>query len=389
VDKLTPEVIRKLVLLAAAAVVAWLGTREFRELRAYQETVVVSDGFTERVMLSKYFEGIRGTAVDTPVYVFDSKVPGGSMLLLGGTHPYEPAGTLMTYVVMENIKVAKGRVFVIPHSNLSASTQGMLGNAYPKFYRIRTSWGEQKYRIGDRGTNPLDQWPDPFTYVHYPSGQNLAYEDLRNLNRTFPGRPDGSLTERLAYGIMELIRKEKIDLSVDVHEASLAYPVVSTYVSHDRANDICMMASMVLSAGEFPMKTETSPKNLRGLTHRELGDYSDTLAVLMETPEPFIERFAGRMTEELMVTGKDEFVETAAKRGLLFTSYDISAGCSIDYRVGRHLSGALEVVRQMNSFFPAKELTVSFPGYADVMKEGVRSFLHDPAKAPASRVFHN
>jgi predicted deacylase len=389
VERLTAELIRKLALLACATVVASLGVYEFRELRTYKETVVVSDAFTGTVMLSKYFRGIRGTAADTPVYVFDSNVRGGSMLLLGGTHPYEPAGTLMTYVVMENIKVAKGRVFVIPHSNLSASTQGMLGNAYPKFYRIRTQWGEQKYRIGDRGTNPLDQWPDPFTYVHYPSGQNLAYEDLRNLNRAFPGRPDGSLTEQLAYAIMELIRKEKIDLSVDVHEASLAYPVVATYVSHERANDICMMASMVLSAGEFPMKTETSPKNLRGLTHRELGDYSDTLAVLMETPEPFIERFAGRMTEDLMVTGKDEFEQTAARRGLLFTSYDISKGCTIDYRVGRHLSGTLEVIRQMNSFFPEKELIVSFPRYADVMEHGVGAFLHNPAKARPSRVFYN
>jgi hypothetical protein len=62
---------------------------------------------------------------------------------------------------------------------MSASTLGMLGNAYPKYFSVETPWGEQKYRIGDRGTNPLDQWPDPFTYVHYPSGQNLAYQDIR------------------------------------------------------------------------------------------------------------------------------------------------------------------------------------------------------------------
>ena len=148
--------------------------------------------------------------------------------------------------------------------------------------------------------------------MHYPSTQNLAYQDSRNLNRTFPGRPDGNLTERTSFAISELIRREKIDMTIDVHEASLGYPVVSTYVCHQRAEELCMMAAMMLSAEQFPMKTETSPTSLRGLTHREIGDFTDSLAVLMETPEPFIDKFVGPMTEELMLTGRDEFVQTAA-----------------------------------------------------------------------------
>ena len=87
---------------------------------------------------------------------------------------------------------------MIARASMSASTLGMLGNAYPPFFHIKTPWGEKRYRIGDRETHPLDQWPDPFTFVHYPSTQNLAYQDARNLNRTFPGRPDGNLTERTA-----------------------------------------------------------------------------------------------------------------------------------------------------------------------------------------------
>ena len=31
---------------------------------------------------------------------------------------------------------------------------------------------------------------------------------------------------------------------------------------------------------------EPSPTDLRGLTHRELGDHTDTLALLMEAPIP-------------------------------------------------------------------------------------------------------
>ena len=261
----------KILFLVLSGILGILGGIEFWELRHYKETVVVSEDFTEKIMLSEYLPSLKGTWGDTPIYIYDSGVPGGSMLVLGGTHPYEPATSLAAYVIMENIEVTSGKVYIIPHANMSASTLGMLGNAYIKYFHIETQWGEKKYRVGDRGTNPLDQWPDPFTYVHYPSTQNLAYQDIRNLNRTFPGRPDGTLTERISYAIMELIRNEDIDIFFDFHEASLMYPVVSTYVAHDRAMDISMMAAMMLSATQFPMKSEASPKNLRGLTHREIG----------------------------------------------------------------------------------------------------------------------
>lgn len=381
--------VRRACLLLAAAVLMVVGTRDIRALRAYRETVVASAALSAQVPLSTYFDGIRGTMMDAPVYVFDSGVAGGSVLILGGAHPYEPASPLMAYVVMENIEVSQGRVFVIPRANMSAATQGMLGNAYPPFFRVKTPWGEKTFRIGDRETSPLEQWPDPFTFVHYPSKQNQAYQDSRNLNRTFPGRPDGNLTERTSYAISELIRREKIDMTIDVHEASLGYPVVSTYVCHQRADELCMMASMMLSAEQFPMKTETSPVSLRGFTHREIGDFTDSLAVLMETPEPFIDKFVGPMTEDLMVTGRDEFVQTAAERGLLYTDYDIKTGASLDYRVGRHLSGALEVIKQMGEFFPEKTLRANWPTYAQVMEHGIGYYLHDPAKAEGRLVFRN
>ncbi|MBN2219474.1 MAG: succinylglutamate desuccinylase/aspartoacylase family protein [Kosmotogaceae bacterium] len=390
----------KILFLVLSGVLGLLAGIEFWELRHYKETVVVSEDFTEKVMLSQYLPSLKNTWGDTPIYVYDSGVPGGSMLVLGGTHPYEPATSLATYVMMENIDVTSGKVYIIPHANMSASTLGMLGNAYIKYYHIETTWGQKKFRVGDRNTNPLDQWPDPFTYVHYPSTQNLAYQDIRNLNRTFPGRPDGTLTERISYAIMELIRNEDIDIFFDFHEASLMYPVVSTYVAHDRSMDISMMAAMMLSATQFPMKSEASPKNLRGLTHREVGDFSNTLAILMETPEAFIDRVVGRMSEELMLEGKDEFLQTAAEKGLVYCDYDIYEGfpdalgnmiigTPMDYRVGRHLSGTLEALNWMNQFFPDKAISVTFPNYVDVMNNGSGHYLHDPSKADPSRVFQN
>ena len=323
-------VARRMALLLGSLALMVVGSTDIRALRAYRETVVVSNAFTRAVPLSTYFDGIRGTLMDVPVFLFDSGMPGGSVLILGGAHAYEPASPMMAYVAMENMAVTQGRVFVIARANMSASTLGMLGNAYPPFFRVTTPWGEKTYRIGDRETNPLEQWPDPFTFVHYPSTQNLAYQDSRNLNRTFPGRPDGNLTERTSFAISELIRREQIDMTIDVHEASMGYPVVSTYVCHERAEEMCMMAAMMLSAEQFPMKTENSPKSLRGLTHREIGDFTGSFAVLMETPEPFIDKFVGPMTEALMLTGKDEFMQTAADRGLLYAEYDMKTGATLE-----------------------------------------------------------
>ncbi len=136
--------IRRFALLAAAVVLMVAGTTEIRALRSYQETVVVSDAFTRRVALSAYFPGIAGTRNDASVYLFDSGVPGGSVLILGGVHPYEPASPMTAYLVMENVKVSKGRVFVIPRANPSASTLGMLGNAYPPFFHIKTAMGREE-----------------------------------------------------------------------------------------------------------------------------------------------------------------------------------------------------------------------------------------------------
>lgn len=382
--------LRRLIILIITMIIAFFGGRELWEIRHFKQSIVVSEDFTKKVMLSDYFKGIKGTWVDTPVYIFDSGNSGGSLLWLGGTHPYEPGAILPAYVAAENIKITKGKIFLIPVANRSAWTLGDYGYGYPKYFSLEAPWGEKKFRIGSRNTNQLDQWPDPFTYIHYPSRQNLAYQDIRNLNRTYPGRPDGTLTERLSYAIMELTRKEDIDLFVDMHEASLMYPVVSTYVAHEDANDIAMMAAMTLSAEQFPMKSESSPKSLRGLSHREVGDFSDALVVLMETAEPFIDRVAGKMTEELMVEGKDPFLQKAAEEGLLYCSpeYDIDFGRPMWYRVGRHLSGTMEVIKQMGEFYPDKQIEVEFPLFQDLKEHGVMHFLHNPDTADSNRLFY-
>lgn len=381
------RMISKIICLLCAMALAILAGIQFYDHRHYQETVVASSALSEQKMLSDYVPSLKGSYGDTPVFIFDSGVEGGTVLYLGGTHPYEPAASLSAFLMMENIEVEKGRIIIIPQANRSATTLGMLGNAYPQYYHVTAPWGKAKYKIGDRWAHPLDSWPDPFTYHHFPSKLQLTYQDLRNVNRCYPGREDGSLIERVCFAIMKIIRDEKVDLSIDSHEAAVMYPVVETYVAHDRALDIAMMASMNLTANSFYMKCEASPKNLRGLSHREWGDFSETLAVLMETPQPFTDWIVGPMTEELQTIGKDEFLGTAMEHGLTYVKYDKDEGCPMNYRVGRHLSGALEVISWTNMNFPEKEVLVSWPTYEELMEHDCGYFLHDPSAADPSLVF--
>ena len=190
-------------LLAQKLVVALVGLaflaaagRSFYRSRHLREVVVPGPGVTAIRTLGDYFGPIRGTTNDCHVYVLEGQAPGATILVLGGSHPEEPAGRLAAWILAENAVVAKGRLVVVLSANRSATTVTRLGGAYPPTFAIQTAWGERVFRMGDRWTNPLDQWPDPEVSIHYPTRQELAYVDVRNLNRAWPGRPDVTLPPR-------------------------------------------------------------------------------------------------------------------------------------------------------------------------------------------------
>jgi hypothetical protein len=151
----------------------------------------------------------------------------------------------------------------------------------------------------------MDQWPDPDIYLHFPSGQTLSGNQTRNLNRAFPGKKDGDYTEQLAFAITELVKKERVDLVIDHHYASPEYPVNNAVVAHEKAMPLASAVVMNLDLRGIKIGLEPSPQNLRGLTHRELGDHTEALAVLMETTNPSQGRLRGTTNADLVVTGKD------------------------------------------------------------------------------------
>jgi len=385
---MSATVVRKIVIAGLGCVLAGFAGADFYRGRHRPEPLVISPSVAEVKKLSQYFAPLRGTANDENIYILEGKKPGGTFLVMGGSHPEEPAGRLAAWILAENGDMEAGRVFVVPSSSRSGTTVTRPSGAYPSDYTIPTAWGGQTFRMGDRWANPLDQWPDPEVYIHYPSRQQLAYMDVRNLNRAWPGRSNGTLTEKTTYALIRLINEEKVDVVIDLHEAELQYPVISTIVTHPKDMSLAAMTSMILTDEEFKMGMEKSPAELRGLSHREIGDHTNALPLLFESPEPFLDATRGRTDAKLLLEGKDEFVVRAGKRGLLFEKID-EKGWPIDVRVGRHTSAILQTLSVWTQDHPDKPVILkNIPKYAEVIAKGTGAFLRDPAKAgPKELVF--
>ncbi|MCJ7582086.1 MAG: succinylglutamate desuccinylase [Candidatus Aminicenantes bacterium] len=379
--------IRKTFLSLCGIVLCVFAGISFYKIRHLKEPVVLGPGVTQVKKLSAYFPKIKGSINDANVYVLKGSEPGGTILILGGSHPEEPAGRLMGWIFVENAVIEKGTVIVILSANRSGTTVTRLGGAYPPDYSIPTEWGEQTFRMGDRWSNPLDQWPDPEVYIHYPSGQELAYVDVRNLNRAWPGRANGTLTEKTCFAMTQLIKDEGVDVVFDLHEAELQYPVISTIVAHEKGQDLAAMASMMISGTEdFSMGVENSPRELRGLSHREIGDHTDAISLLLEAPEPMLDATRGRTDRALLLEGKDEFIVKAGKHGLLFERIDEN-GWHIDVRVGRHCSTILQVLELWSEEQPERGIRMTqVPRYSEVIANGIGYYLHNPSTAPPNKL---
>jgi len=372
----------KIALAAAAAAIAALGAVPLYRHRHDRVPIVPGPGVTSVLRLSDYVPSLKGSMADTDVFVLAGAKPGGKALIMANTHANEPAGLLTAFLLVENAVVEEGTLYVIPTFNASAGRNTKPGDGYPLYFSIPTSWGAKRFRLGNRDASPLEQWPDPDVYIHYPERQMLSYLDVRNTNRTWPGRPDGPLMERVTYAAMELLRREKIDVAIDMHGAETMFPVTNCIVAPTKSSKIATLVSMTVKAMEgFDNHVEPSPGNFRGLSHREIGDFADTMPFLLEAPIPFLDQPTGPKTEKLLLDGRDPFLLGLARAHKLFVPYD-AAGWPMDKRVGQHCSVSLEILRQFTKKYPEKAIRLSaVPRYAELVANGTGRYLHDPAQA--------
>ncbi len=384
------EWLRKAVLLLIfIGLMAFSGFQLFRH-RHYQMPIVAGPGVTKVAKLSDYCQSLKGTMADTNVFFLEGKEEGGKMLIMANTHANEPASILAALIFIENAVVEKGTLVVIPQFNHSASRNTRPGDGYPLYFEIPTSWGSKKFRMGNRDASPLDQWPDPDVYIHYPDRQLLSFIDARNTNRTWPGRPNGLLMEQVTYAAMQIMREEKVDMAIDIHGAETMFPVTNCIVAPEKSIRLATMAALTVKAREgFQNHVEPSPPGFRGLSHREIGDYSDTLPFLLEAPIPFLDQPTGPKTVALLLDGKDPFLLSLSRKGKLFVPYD-EVGWPMRNRVGQHCSVTLELIRQYSRRTPERAITVhNVPRYAELVTNGVGYYYHDPSKADIERIFTN
>lgn len=374
------NLITGLALLCLSAVGVVAGARSFLHMREPVE-LVVREGV--RVLpLSTYHPPLAGTPGETNVYLIEGDQTGGTVMVMGGVHANEPAGSLAAVVLLENLKVDAGRVFIVPYANASALTHNAAGQGAPQSYSVPTPWGERHFTYGDRLSNPIHQYPDPEVHVHHPSGSLGSGQEARNLNRNFPGRPDGRLTEQIAYALAELIRQEGVDLVLDFHEARPMNPIVNAVVVHQRAGDIGALAVADLQAFEgVSMRLEITPDGFQGVSQREFGEFTSAYAALSETPNIAMDYVRGRTDVNLITTGRDPLLARAAsKPGLVYVPYDPEVGLPLEDRVGRHLSVFQRLVSVYNELNVDRPVSWhGVPSHADVVRDGVGAYLLDPS----------
>lgn len=365
-----------LIFLLTAAVCYFSGL-DFLSMHV-EEPVYPSPDLKKEKRLSDYFSGLKNSPGDSSVYVFEGQKKGGNLLIFGGTHPNEPAGFITAVLLVENLTVKQGKVIVVPRTNNSGFMHSDPQEGNPQRYSFDTPGGPRWFRYGSRLTNPIHQWPDPVLYVN-PAGQKLSGTESRNLNRCYPGKKNGNLTEKIAYGIMQLIAKEKADLAVDLHEAAPEYPVINAIVFHENSAELAAVALMTLQMEGVDIRLEASPANLRGLSHREWGDFAKTRAILLETANASHGRLKGRPSASLIIEGKDKNYWKAAQLGRLFVPFN-EEGIPLKRRVSRHLAALNALVSGLCELHPALSIQMdNLPSPEAVEQAGIGTFLR-PSK---------
>lgn len=355
--------------------------------------IIPGPGVTQVKWLSDYVPELKGTLGDTRVFIMDSGRPGGTFLIIGGTHGDEPAGWCTALVVVENAVVKEGRVIVVPQYSNTGFTHNYPQEAHAQFIHLTTADGSVRtFRHGSRTGNSAEHWPDPEVFIQYPSKQKYSGEEARNPNRSYPGRLDGTFAERVSYAIQQLIRAEHVEMQIDLHEGQPEYPFINALSGQKRAQDLVTLAQMELQDYDIAIGAEVSPDAFRGLSNLEMGDmFPDLYAMTSETVNPNQGKIRGITDENLPVDGVDAFYDKAAELGYLFAPWKAGEGSPLKLRVARDIQ---ELAALCNAFTEVTGKPISWahlPTAADVLEHGVGYYLNpvpaDGIPDPGYRAF--
>lgn len=164
-----------------------------------------------------------GTAWATPLYVIDSGKAGPTVWVVGGTHGNEPGGYNSANII-KNWTVTKGRLVVLPNSNLLAdkafvryvSSTGDLNRSFPK-----TSTGTPTSTLARSIWSYMKTYR-PTWLVDLHEGYNFHLVDHAALGSTVISYPN-SETQKVASMIAA---NENKSISISSHKfVTMTYPV--------------------------------------------------------------------------------------------------------------------------------------------------------------------
>ena len=374
--------IKNIVVIAVALLFAVMASVDFIAMHK-AEPIADNPNVTEIKMLSEYCEGLKGTDLDTEIYVLDSGKPGGAMLILGGTHPNESASPVAAIAMAENLRCTQGKLFIIPWTNKSGFTHTSPLDGMQDFFDIELSDGSTRtFRVGNRLTNPVDQWPD-YTYYMGSSGRELMgteIAEIRNVDRLYYGNPNGVLTERVCAGIFNLINEEGINLTMDMHEGSpeflyLDCTMVNMKADNQKAMSIAQSMALDMQFDDLDMRAEYSGVKSYGLSHRSLGDNTASMMTLMETYNPSMGPLHGKMDDDLIINGNEPMYYQAHLNGYIY--FDVPQdGYPLIQRVARHVVCVTYLANAFSQEFPDRAIAFEgLGGYSDMVSAGLGKIL--------------
>ena len=133
-------------------------------LFCFPQTALLQTTFVEYIC--------AGTDYETPVYIIKTDYKEPTIMIVAGTHGNEKAGIKAAEYLKDNLHIEKGTLIIIPKANIFACEEN----------------------------------------VRY-------FPPEINLNRVYPGNPQGNSVEKLAYEIFSLMKRYDVGLLVDLHES--------------------------------------------------------------------------------------------------------------------------------------------------------------------------
>ena len=202
---------------------------------------------------------LQDSIYETAVYKFTSNIPGKKVAIVGGIHGDEVAGWKAALQLKEKRNFV-GEVLIIPQASILACKR------------------EERYPGRGSAVN------------------GITYKDL---NRNFPGDPNGNETKQIAYAISETVKDFNPDVVVDLHESLRSSS--SSFFDQDtssRLGDLLIYGNSwtslftqtiiedynkeYLKEGDYPFGTDTyAPGNSFNQYFGKL--YEDRLVMTVET----------------------------------------------------------------------------------------------------------